>query len=103
MVIRILRTTVRPERAHVFRERALAKAADARKVPGVIDVHVGNQAGSADYQFVFISRWESIDALYTWAGGRDLLARPTYFDGLQEAVIDFDIQHYVDVESTDQP
>ena len=103
MVIRILRTTVRPERANAFRERALAKAADARKVPGVIDVHVGNQAGSADYQFVFISRWESIDALYAWAGGRDLLARPTYFDGLQEAVIDFDIQHYVDVESTDQP
>ncbi len=101
MVIRILQTSVHPERAHEFRERALQKAADARRVPGVIDVHVGNQAGGAGHKFVFISRWESVDALYTWAGGRDLLARPIYFEGLEEALIEFDIQHYVDVESTD--
>jgi heme-degrading monooxygenase HmoA len=101
MVIRILRTRVRPDSVHEFRRRAIAKAADARKVPGVIDVHVGNQADGTGYQFVFVSRWESIDALYAWAGGRDLLARPIYFNGLEEALTDFDIQHYVDVESTD--
>jgi heme-degrading monooxygenase HmoA len=101
VVIRILRTRVRPERAHEFRERALTKAADARKVAGVIDVHLGNQADGGGYQFVFISRWESIDALYAWAGGRDLLARPIYFEGLEDALIEFDIQHYVDVEAAD--
>jgi hypothetical protein len=79
----------------------MAKAADARKVPGVIDVHVGQQADGAGYQFVFVSRWESIDALYGWAGGLDLLARPIYFDGLEDALTDFDIQHYIDLESTD--
>lgn len=100
MVIRILRTSVRPDRAYEFRERALAKAADARKVPGVIDVHVGNQADGTGYQYVFISRWESIEALYAWAGGRDLLARPIYFEDLDEALVGFDIQHYVDVEAT---
>lgn len=101
VVIRILRTRVRPERALDFRERALVKAADARKVPGVIDVHLGNQADSRGYEYVFISRWESIDALYAWAGGRDLLARPIYFEDLDDALLDFDIQHYVDVEATD--
>jgi heme-degrading monooxygenase HmoA len=101
MVIRVLRTRVRPDSVHRFRERAIAKAVDARKVPGAIDVHVGQQADGAGYQFVFVSRWASIDALYAWAGGRDLLATPIYFDGLEDAMTDFDIQHYIDLESTD--
>jgi hypothetical protein len=33
---------------------------------------------------------------------RDLLARPICFDGLENVLVDFDIQHYVDVEATDQ-
>jgi len=101
MVIRILRTRVRPDSAHEFRARALRKAADARLVPGVIDVHVGNQAEGSGSEFIFISRWQSMDALYAWAGGKDLLARPVYFDGLDAALIDFDIQHYIDLEAVD--
>ena len=101
MVIRILRTRVRPDSVHLFRPRAIAKAVDARKVAGSIDVHVGQQADGAAYEFVFVSRWESMDALYAWAGGLDLLARPIYFEGLEDALLDFEIQHYVDLESTD--
>jgi len=100
MVIRILRTRVKPDRVPEFWERAMTKVADARQVPGVIDVHLGNQAEGSGHQFVFISRWESIDALYAWAGGRDLLARPIYFEGLEDALLEFDIQHYLDVESS---
>ncbi|HLY14450.1 MAG TPA: antibiotic biosynthesis monooxygenase family protein [Candidatus Limnocylindrales bacterium] len=103
MVIRILRTRVRPERVPEFRERALAKVADARRVPGVIDVHLGNQAEGTSERYVFISRWASIEALYAWAGGRDLLARPIYFEGLEDALLEFDIQHYVDVELALEP
>jgi hypothetical protein len=103
MVIRILRTRVRPDSVHLFRERAIAKATDARNVPGSIDVHVGQQADGSAYDFVFVSRWQSMDALYAWAGGLDLLARPMYFDGLEDALLDFDIQHYVDLESGDEP
>ena len=101
MVIRILRARVKPERVPEFRERALAKMADARRAPGVIDVHLGNQAEGSGHQFVFISRWASIDALYTWAGGHDLLARPIYFEGLEDALLEFEIQHYLDVEPSD--
>jgi hypothetical protein len=39
-----------------------------------------------------LPRWED----------RDLLARPIYFDGLEKVLVDFDIQHYVDPEATDQ-
>ncbi len=101
MVIRILRTRVRPASVPEFRVRALAKVADARKVPGVVDVHLGNQADGNGYEFVFISRWQTVDALYAWAGGQDLLARPIYFDGLEESIVEFDIQHYIDVEDAD--
>jgi heme-degrading monooxygenase HmoA len=101
MVIRILRTRVQPASVPEFRVRALAKVADARKVPGVVDVHLGNQADGNGYEFVFISRWQNIDALYTWAGGRDLLARPIYFEGLEESIVEFEIQHYIDVEAAD--
>jgi heme-degrading monooxygenase HmoA len=101
MVIRILRTRVRPASVPEFRLRALAKVADARKVPGVVDVHLGNQADGNGYEFVFISRWQTVDALYAWAGGRDLLARPIYFDGLEESIVEFEIQHYIDVEDAD--
>jgi len=101
MVIRILRTRVRPDAVPEFRERALAKVADARLVPGVIDVHLGNQANGSGYEFVFISRWQTIDALYAWAGGGDLLARPIYFNGLEDSLIEFDVQHYLDAEATD--
>jgi antibiotic biosynthesis monooxygenase (ABM) superfamily enzyme len=100
MVIRILRTRVKPERVPEFWERAMIKVADARRVPGVIDVLLGNQAEGSGHQFVFISRWESMDALYAWAGGGDLLARPVYFEGLEDALLEFDIQHYLDVESS---
>ncbi|HEY7826667.1 MAG TPA: antibiotic biosynthesis monooxygenase family protein [Candidatus Limnocylindrales bacterium] len=101
MVIRILRTRVQPDSVPEFRLRAKAKVADARKVPGVVDVHLGNRADGNGYEFVFISRWETVDALYAWAGGRDLLARPVYFDGLEESIVEFDIQHYIDVEDAD--
>ena len=99
MVIRIMRTVVRAESAHEFRARILRKVADARQVDGVIDVHVGSQADATGYRFIFVSRWETIDALYAWAGGADLLARPIYFDGLEESLLEFDIQHYVDIEA----
>ena len=102
-MIRIMRTKVKAEAIHEFRARILTKVADARRVDGVIDVHVGSQADAAGYKFIFLSRWESIDALYTWAGGPDLLARPIYFDGLEDSLIEFDIQHYVDIEAGDQP
>jgi quinol monooxygenase YgiN len=99
MVIRIMRTQVKAEAVHEFRTRIMTKVADARNVDGVIDVHVGSQADATGSLFVFVSRWESMAALYTWAGGPDLLARPIYFDGLEDALIDFDIQHYVDIEA----
>jgi hypothetical protein len=101
VVIRILRTRVEPNAIGAFRERAQAKVADARKVPGVIDVHLGNQADGKSYEFVFISRWATVDALYAWAGGRDLLERPIYFDGLEESIVEFDIQHYIELDEAD--
>jgi antibiotic biosynthesis monooxygenase (ABM) superfamily enzyme len=85
----------------VFRERAQAKVTDARKVPGVIDVHLGSQADGRSYEFIFISRWSTVDALYSWAGGRDLLDRPIYFDGLEDAMLEFDVQHYLEVDDPD--
>lgn len=101
VVIRILRTRVEPNAVGTFRERAKAKVADARKVPGVIDVHLGNQADGQSYEFVFISRWATVDALYAWAGGRDLLERPIYFDGLEESMLEFEIQHYIELDEAD--
>jgi heme-degrading monooxygenase HmoA len=98
MVIRILRARVKPDRVPEFWERALTKVAAARRVPGIIDVHLGNQAEGSGHQFVFISRWQSIEALYAWAGGHDLLARPIFFQGLEDALLEVDIQHYLDVE-----
>ena len=103
MVIRIMRTTVKVEALHEFRGRILSKVADARRVAGVIDVHVGSQADASGHTFIFVSRWESMEALYTWAGGPGLLARPIYFDGLEDALVEFDIQHYVDIEPVLQP
>lgn len=101
MVIRIERTRVHRDSLHAFRIRAMAKVADARKVGGAIDAHLGSQADGTGYQqFVCITRWQTMDALYAWTGGRDLLARPIYFDGLEDALLDFDVQHYIDSEST---
>ena len=99
MVIRVMRTTVKARAVPEFRTRILTKVADARRVEGVIDVHVGSQADAAGYTFIFVSRWESMDALYAWAGGPGLLARPIYFDGLEDSLLEFDIQHYVDIEA----
>ena len=101
MIVRILRARVLPEQAYRFREQALAKLADVRQVDGLIDAQLVTQAGTADHEFVFITRWPSMDPLYTWAGGKDLLARPIYFDGLEDSLVAFDIQHFVDVEAAD--
>lgn len=98
MIIRILRARVRKERAYEFRERALEKLAAARRVEGLIDARLMTQAGPVDHEFVFISRWPSMEPLYAWAGGKDLLARPIYFAGLEDYLVEFDIQHYVELE-----
>ena len=100
MVIRILRTLVEAESVPEFKSRILRKVAAAREVEGVLDVHVGSQADADGYRFIFMTRWESMDALYAWAGGSDLLARPIYFDGLEDALVEFDIQHYIDIEES---
>ena len=101
MIVRILRARVLPEQAYRFREQALAKLVDVRKVEGLIDAQLVTQAGSSDHEFVFITRWPSMEPLYAWAGDKDLLARPIYFSGLEDFLVSFDIQHYVgvDVES----
>ena len=101
MIVRILRARVLPDRAYRFRERALAKLADVRKVDGLIDAQLITQAGSADHEFVFITRWPTMESLYAWAGGKDLLAKPIYFSGLDDDIVAFDIQHYVDLEGRD--
>ncbi len=98
MIVRILRARVRKEHAYDFRVRALEKLVAARKVEGIIDARLVTQAGPVDHEFVFITRWPGMDPLYAWAGGRDLLARPVYFAGLDEYLEAFDIQHYVEVE-----
>ncbi|HEX7473620.1 MAG TPA: antibiotic biosynthesis monooxygenase [Candidatus Limnocylindrales bacterium] len=98
MIVRILRTRVRKERAHQVRERALAKLEAARRVDGLLDARLMAQAGPVDHAFVFISRWVSMDPLYGWAGGKDLLARPIYFAGLEDFLLEFDIQHYLEIE-----
>ena len=99
MIIRILRARVRSERTFEFRGRALEKLVAARAVDGLIDAQLVTQAGPAEHEFLFITRWPSMDPLYAWAGGKDLLAKPIYFSGLDEYLVDFDIQHYVDVEA----
>ena len=98
MIVRILRARVRAEHAYEFRERALAKLLAARNVEGIIDARLVTQAGPLDHEFVFISRWPSMDSLYAWAGSKDLLARPVFFAGLEGFLDSFDIQHYVEVE-----
>jgi heme-degrading monooxygenase HmoA len=97
MIVRILRARVRSERAYAFRERALKKLEAARLVDGIIDARLMTQAGPTEHEFVFITRWPSMDQLYAWAGGQDLLARPIYFADLEEFLVEFDIQHYVEV------
>jgi heme-degrading monooxygenase HmoA len=98
MIVRILRARVRAERAFVFRQRALAKLTAARQVDGLIDARLVTQSGPIEHEFVFISRWRSMEPLYAWAGGKDLLARPIYFDDLEEFLVEFDIQHYIELE-----
>lgn len=100
MVIRIMRTLVEAESVPEFKSRILRKVGAARQVEGILDVHVGSQADAQGYRFIFMTRWESMDALYAWAGGSDLLARPIYFDGLEHALVEFDIQHYIDIEAS---
>jgi antibiotic biosynthesis monooxygenase (ABM) superfamily enzyme len=98
MIVRILRARVRAERAYRFRERAPQKLTAARKVDGLIDAQLMTQAGPFDHEFVFITRWPSMEPLYAWAGGVDLLAKLIYFQDLEDMLVDFEIQHYVDVE-----
>lgn len=100
MIIRILRARVRSDHAYQFRERALEKLTDVRKIDGLVDAQLVTQTGSSAHEFVFITRWPSMEPLYAWAGGKDLLAKPIYFSDLEEFLVDFDIQHYVDVEAT---
>jgi heme-degrading monooxygenase HmoA len=98
MITRVLRARVRKERAYDFRARALEKLEAARKVDGIIDARLMTQAGPVDHEFLFITRWPSMDPIYAWTGGKDLLARPVFFADLEEYLDEFDIQHYVEVE-----
>jgi len=95
LIVRVLRGRVRAGRLDLFRERAGPALGRVREHDGCVFAQVARQAngdGSAD--IVVVSAWASLDALYDWVGGTDLLDFTVVAGRLDDLLDHIDIQHY---------
>jgi hypothetical protein len=84
------------DRFHDQVQRAMDAACPDR---GCAWAQIGRQIHSDhSEEIVMVTAWDSMDALYEWIGGRDLLG--TGINGGDGSVFDrFDVQHYEALET----
>ena len=98
LIIRVLRGRVDADRVDYLHDRVRRALADACPDHGCTWAHMGRQVhGDRSEEIVMVTVWSSMDALYSWVGGVDLLGTP--IQGGDVEVFDYyDVQHYETLE-----
>jgi hypothetical protein len=100
LIIRVLRGHVDVDCVDYFHDRVQAALSAACPDRGCAWAQIGRQVHSDHSEdIVMVTAWESMDALYDWIGGRDLLSTP-FNHGDRGLLENFDVQHY---ETLDAP
>jgi heme-degrading monooxygenase HmoA len=71
---------------------------DLRRLPGFVGAHLARRRGDDRIEFVVLTRWQSMDAIRTFAGSD--VARAIVEPAAIAALIEFDntVQHYDVIE-----
>jgi heme-degrading monooxygenase HmoA len=98
LIIRVLRGRVETDRVADFHDRAREALTEACPGSGCAWAKMGRQI-HADHSedVVIVTAWATMDALYEWIGGPDLLGTPMRGGG-GDMFAYFDVQHYESFE-----
>jgi hypothetical protein len=73
-----------------------ARLARADVPEGRLSATFGRQVhGDGSESFVYVTTWQDMESIYAWVGGRDLVATPRLFHGLERFLDGYDVQHYI--------
>ena len=99
MVIREWRGRASPANAEAYPAHFRAHMLpELSRIPGFLGAHLGRRRDGDVVEFLVLTRWRSIDAIRTFAGGD--LGRAVVEPGGVAALIDFDahVRHYDVIE-----
>jgi heme-degrading monooxygenase HmoA len=92
MILRVLRGRVHPHRHGEFNEEVVARLGALADQPGLRCASFARQLPSAVQEFVFVTEWDDMNAVYQWVGS-DLEA-PRLFRDREDMLLDYQIEHY---------
>jgi len=93
LVIRVVRGLVAAQDVGPLHDQVQRLATGIRASPGCVQAWAGRQVlADSGERIVIVSVWRTMDALYAWLGGIDLLNSPLH--GADRLFRDFDVQHF---------
>jgi hypothetical protein len=93
LVIRVVRGLVAAEHVDRLHDRVRRLAVGVRSSPGCVRAFGGRQVLPDCGERIFVvSVWRTMDELYAWLGGNDLLDSPIH--GKDRLFLEFEVQHY---------
>ena len=92
MIVRIVRATVRTDRAASFNALMRAQLPILREHPGLVYVKLARRVAGDVEEVLLYEEWQDTSSLYGWTG-RDI-GRPRLIPGAEELVTDITVAHY---------
>lgn len=101
MIVRVLKATVRSERAAEVNARLRQQLPILRAQPGLVYAKLARQAGPTHEEIILIEEWRNMTSLYAWAGPH--LTMPRLLPGTEDLVDRVEVTHYeaLDVDLED--
>lgn len=92
MILRVMRARLSHRDAPVLlqRVRALVEA----RPDGLLEACWGVQEDEQGSGLLVTSTWRDLESIYHAVGGQDLLWDAVLLDGIEERVLDLEVQHY---------
>ena len=96
MIVRVQHAYAEAQHAGSLWGVLAARLARAEVPEGRLSVTFGRQVhGDGSESFVYVTTWRDMESIYAWVGGRDLVATPRLFHGLERFLDGYDVQHYI--------
>jgi len=96
LIVRVVHAYAEAQHAGSLWGVLAARLARSEVPEGQFSATFGRQVhGDGSESFVYVTTWHDMDAIYAWVGGRDLVATPRLFRGLEKLLDGYDVQHYI--------
>jgi heme-degrading monooxygenase HmoA len=92
MILRVLRGRVHAHRHGEFNAEVASRMTTLAAQPGLQHASFARRLPDAVQEFVFVTQWEDMNALYRWVGPD--LDSPRLFRDREDLLIDYHVEHF---------